>query len=306
MSSQPLVSVIVPFFNAERFLQEAIDSVMAQTYDHWELVLVDDGSTDLSPAIARRYAVAHAGKVRCLTHPGRRNRGACASRNLAVREACGDYVALLDADDMWLPHKLEQQVAILASHPEAAMVYGATQYWQSWAGTIADASRDRVPELGVETNTLMRPPALLKHAAPLGQAITPCPSDLICRRDMIERVGGFEESFRGIYQLYEDQAFLVKVYLHEAVFVAGECWDKYQEHPDSCVSTVKKAGQHHAARRFFLGWLQEYLARQGVEDPEIWEALRRVSWPYRHPILHRLRGRAQYYTKPMRHFLKLE
>jgi glycosyltransferase involved in cell wall biosynthesis len=306
MTSRPLVSVIVPFFNAEKFLEEAVESVLLQTYDRWEVVLVDDGSTDVSPAIARRYAVAHAGKIRYLMHPGRQNRGACASRNLAIRDASGDYIALLDADDVWLPQKLERQVATLASHPEAAMVYGSTQYWRSWDGTVQDGSRDYVPDLRVETNTLMRPPALLKRAAPLGEAITPCPSDLIFRREMVERVGGFEESFRGIYQLCEDQAFLVKVYLHEAVFVAGECWDKYREHPDSCVSTVKKAGQYHAARLFFLNWLQEYLSQQGVQDPEIWEALRRVLWPYRHPILHRLRGRAQYYTKPLRSFLKMD
>lgn len=298
-----MVSVVVPFFNAEAFLTEAVESVFGQTYTTWELLLVDDGSTDASTEMAQRFAERDPGRVRCLTHAGRQNRGVCASRNLAVRHARGDYIALLDADDVWLPQKLTQQVAILGRHPEAAMVYGATQYWRSWSGEGQNFHEDDVPDLGVQTDALMRPPALLKLAAPLGAAITPCPSDLLCRRGMIERVGGFEESFRGVYQLYEDRAFLAKVYLREFVFVAGECWDRYRLHADSCVARVKKAGQQHSARLFFLSWLERYLSDQGVDDPEIGAALRRALWPYRQPFLHRLGRRAQRYALSMRDFL---
>src|SRR5919198_1004258 len=105
----PLVSAIIIFLNAERFIQEAIESVFAQTYDAWELLLVDDGSTDGSTAIARRYAEQHPGKVRYLEHNGHQNRGKSASRNLAIRNCTGEYIAFLDADDVWLPRKLEQQ-----------------------------------------------------------------------------------------------------------------------------------------------------------------------------------------------------
>src|SRR5215211_6343875 len=113
VSTKPLVSVVIPFLNAERFIQEAIESVFAQTYDNWELLLVDDGSNDGSTRIALEYAERNSGRVRYLQHPGHRNRGVSASRNLGISSARGEYIAFLDADDVWLPHKLEQQVEIL-------------------------------------------------------------------------------------------------------------------------------------------------------------------------------------------------
>jgi glycosyltransferase involved in cell wall biosynthesis len=140
VSRKPLVSGIIIFLNAERFIQEAIESVFAQAYAAWELLLVDDGSTDGSTAIARRYAAQHPGRVRYLEHPGHRNHGISASRNLGIRNAKGAYIALLDADDVWLPYKLERQVAILDSQPEASMVYGSTQYWYS-VGTVIGSTR---------------------------------------------------------------------------------------------------------------------------------------------------------------------
>src|SRR5262249_40041371 len=142
MNTEPLVSVIIIFLNAEKFLQEAIESVVAQTYDHWELLLADDGSTDGSTGIARQYADHYPGKVRYLEHAGHQNRGMSASRNLGIRHAVGEYIAFLDADDVWLPHKLEEQVAILNAHPETGMVYGATQVWHSWTGDPKDIPRD--------------------------------------------------------------------------------------------------------------------------------------------------------------------
>src|SRR5206468_2884667 len=84
VSAAPTVSVVVIFLNAERFLDEAIQSVMGQTYPHWELLLVDDGSTDGSSAIARGYTERQPNRVRYLEHPGHRNAGMSASRNLGL------------------------------------------------------------------------------------------------------------------------------------------------------------------------------------------------------------------------------
>src|SRR5215207_11709928 len=110
MTSKLLVSSVMIFLNAEKFIEEAIESVFAQTYDNSELLLVDDGSTDDSTQIALRYAERDPEKVRYLEHPGHRNRGMSASRNLGVSHAEGEYVAFLDADDVWLPYKLQRQV----------------------------------------------------------------------------------------------------------------------------------------------------------------------------------------------------
>lgn len=288
MERKPRVSVVTIFWNAEQFIQEAIGSVFAQTCDDWELLLVDDGSRDGSTAIALRYAEQYPGKIRYVEHAGHQNHGMSASRNLGINHARGEYIALLDADDVWLPRKLQQQVAILDSHPEAGMVYGSSQYWYSWTGNPAALQDDFVPPLGVQPNTLVRPPTLLTLSYPLGKGHAPCPSDLLFRRQMVDRIGGFEETFQGIYQLYEDQAFLAKVYLRAAVFVADACWDRYRQHADSCVSAVTRAGQYHTVRLFFLHWLAEYLSKQGVEDAEVWKALHTALRPYRHPLLHGL------------------
>jgi len=284
MSHNPLVSVIIPFFNAQRFIGEAIDSVFAQSYNNWELILVDDGSTDHSSEIARQRAEGHS-QVTYLDHKDHANRGACASRNLGVRVARGDYIALLDADDVWLPLKLEQQMVILASQPEAGMVYGATQYWYSWTGEPETTERDYVRSLGVPPHQLVKPPTLLTLALE-SKVPTPGPSNILLRRCIVEQVGGFEESFSGIYQLYEDQAFLAKVYLNASVFVSNECWDLYRQHPESCVSIAKASRRKHSVGLFYFKWLEGYLLTRGIDDPGLWKALRRKRFRYQHPILY--------------------
>src|SRR5437867_13258993 len=112
MANPPLVSAIIIFYNTEAFLAEAIESVLAQTCSDWELLLCDDGSTDGSTAIARRFADAHPDKIKYLEHPGSKNRGMSAARNLGLRHARGKFVAWLDSDDVWLPDKLQVQLAL--------------------------------------------------------------------------------------------------------------------------------------------------------------------------------------------------
>jgi len=270
MNSKPLVSVIIIFLNVEKFIQEAIESVFAQTYKNWELLLVDDGSTDGSTQIALRYAERHPGKVRYLEQPGHQNRGMNAARNLGLRYTKGEYIAFLDADDVWLPHKLEQQVAILNSYPEAGMVYGNTQYWYSWTGRSEDVHRDFIPKLGIQTDTLFKPPTLLTLLHPLGKGVPPSVSNIMVRREVVERIGGFEESFKGGYT---DQVFYIKVYLNESVFVASEneYWDRYRQHPDSYLAVMRTTGKFLSVQQKFLNWFEEYLLQQGVEDTEVWK-----------------------------------
>lgn len=285
MSRQPSVSVIIIFLNAERFLPEAVASVFTQTYQAWELLLVDDGSTDLSTDLAQGYTAQHPERVRYLEHAGHENRGMSASRNLGLSQARGEYVAFLDADDVWLERKLERQMAIMDARPGVDMVYGNTQFWRSWTGNPEDRQRDLPRGIGIEPNTLFKPPALLTRCYPLGEAPSPATCSMLMRRKIVEQVGGFEPVFRG---LFEDQAFLAKLYLHAAIFAADECWDKYRLHPDSCVSVAMRDGQHKAARQFFLQWLADYLVAQGIKDDAVWRALRQALWPYRHPVLHGL------------------
>lgn len=103
-----LVSVIMPTYNCGRFIRESIDSVLAQTYTEWELLIVDDGSTDETEQIVFGYTDP---RIRYLHNP--RTVGAALTRNTALREARGSYIAFLDADDVWMPTKLERQIAFM-------------------------------------------------------------------------------------------------------------------------------------------------------------------------------------------------
>lgn len=275
----PRVSVVIIFLNAERFLGEAVDSVLAQTYRAWELLLVDDGSTDASSAIARRYAETHRDRVRYVTHPRQANRGMSASRNLGVRHASGEYVAFLDSDDVWLPTILEEQVAVLDTQPEAAMVYGPLQYWFSWTGDAADRTRDRVERLGVPPEALVRPPRLLPLFLQDRAAV---PSGLLVRREVVLAVGGFEEAFRGEY---EDQVFCAKICTTRAVFASGRTWYRYRQHPGSCVAEGLRSGDTVGARVTFLRWLRRYLVHQRVTDAQVWWALHDQLWRQTRPLL---------------------
>lgn len=301
MKRKPLVSIVIIFLNAEEFIQEAIESVFAQTYDNWELFLVDDGSKYACTEIASRYAKQYPQRVHYLEHDDHRNRGMSASRNLGIANAKGKYIAFLDADDVWLPYKLEQQLVILEGHPEADMVYGPSQWWYSWTGNSEDTQHDFIQKLGVDANILMNPPNLLPLFLQNNETI-PLPSNILVRRKTIKDVNGFEEVFRS---MYEDQAFLAKACLEVTAFIAGEIWVKYRQHPDACCSVAVRSGQHHSARLAFLNWLEEYLLKQEAKDGEVWRVLQKELWPYRHPVLNRLLRRAQHLVKRIKSLLKL-
>jgi glycosyltransferase involved in cell wall biosynthesis len=278
------------FLDAQTFIEEAIESVFAQTYNNWELLLVDDGSSDGSTTIAQRYAQQFNEKVRYLEHPGHKNRGMSASRNVGIRAAQGELIAFLDADDIYLPEKLERQVQILTEHPDVAMVYGPSEHWYSWTGKVADADRDALRKIGVSPNTVIEPP-ILPRLFLENKAQTPGTCSVLVRRSITEHIGGFEERFRG---MFEDQIFFYKILLNSPVYVTNACYDRYRQHSMSHSRIMDKLGEynrrskpnpsHHA----FLIWLDGYIRSQHITDPILIHALRKQLWPYCHPILYRL------------------
>lgn len=107
-----LVSIIVPVYNAEKFIRETMDSVLAQTYPHWELLLVEDGSSDGSVDVIEEYiAEKEESRIRLIRLPS--NQGAARARNKGLEEASGRYIAYLDADDLWIPEKLEHELRFM-------------------------------------------------------------------------------------------------------------------------------------------------------------------------------------------------
>lgn len=281
------VSVVIPFFNAERFLAGAVDGVLAQTYQDWELLLVDDGSSDRSTELARHYAKCLPGRVHHVEHPEHENRGSSAARNLGICHARGAYIALLDADDVWVPTKLEEQVPIMDAHPEVDLVYGTTLVWYSWNEAPQESRRDYVADMGMPLEQVTSGRLLLTRVL-RQEAKSPSMSNLLVRRAVILRAGLFEEQFRG---MHDDQVFLAKLYLRCRVFVSGKCWDKYRKHADSCLAKATALGQGHAARGRYLKWLRVYLAEQGERGGEVWKVVEEQLRPYRLGV--RLRSRAR-------------
>jgi glycosyltransferase involved in cell wall biosynthesis len=279
----PRVSVVVPFLNETDFLAEAIESVRAQTFREWELVLVDDGAPDGSRAVADRFAAAEPDRIRVLA-PDPATTGAAAARNRGVRAARGALVAFLDADDVFLPAKLADGVAALDAHPEAGMLYAPTRWWH------ASRWRDWTERLGVEAERVHAPPTLLVRVLLRQYGDIPCTCGVLIRRTAIEDVGGFEERFA----LYEDQTLWAKLFLATRVYVARACHARYRLHAGSTSARAEDRGEYrprhaHPAEEVFFDWLEDYVGRHGG-DPAVLRALaearaeRRLSALARLPV----------------------
>jgi glycosyltransferase involved in cell wall biosynthesis len=254
----PRVSAIIVVFNGEAYLNEAINSVAAQSREDWELLVVDDGSTDSTQLIVRGVDPSLAGKVRLLTHPDGGNHGISASRNRGIAEARGEYVAFLDADDVWLPAKLAEQVAILDADPDLGMIYGRTLIWHSWERH--PAREDFCYPLGVRPDERYEPPVLLNLLLE-NKVQTPTTCNAMIRRSLFERLGRFEDSFR---LMFEDQTFFAKALAFAPCYVSDNTWAMYRQHSDSCSAVSAKSGHDEAARVAFLKWLYGALTKQGA------------------------------------------
>lgn len=277
--NSPRVSVVLPVFNGAYFLREAVESVLAQDYQDFELLVVDDGSTDASRSIAKDYAARDPGRVRYLEHPGHANRGTTFSRNLALKYARGELVAFIDADDRWRTAKLADQVAILDAVPQVDAIFGAVNYWSSHEG-----GDDLIVPTGHIQDRPTAPPEALLKVYPLGKANSPCPSDLLIRRATVDALGGFEEAFVGRLFLYEDQAFFLKLYLRCTLYFSNKVWLDYRQHGKSCTARGQAEGLGWAARRYCLEWFERHLAGTDQRyNVRIRLALMRALRPYRYP-----------------------
>ncbi len=112
---QPLVSVVIPTYNREKYLQKALSSVLAQTYQCLEIIVIDDGSTDNTGKIVRSFK-------KDIRYIYQENQGVSTARNVGIRNSQGDFIAFLDSDDYWFPEKTELQIALFHKHPEYGMV----------------------------------------------------------------------------------------------------------------------------------------------------------------------------------------
>jgi len=172
------VSVIIPAYNVESYVAAAIESVLEQTFVDLEIIVVDDGSTDKTRAVAGAYAARYE-RIRLISQP---NRGLSAARNTALRASRGEFIALLDGDDLWHPDFLEHQMEVFRQRPTVSIVTGNALCLGSWRdGQPAQPYPDERPE-----PTLM---SLLEDE----QAIFVMS---VFRRKVYETIGGFDECLR--------------------------------------------------------------------------------------------------------------
>ena len=180
-SGPPRISVVIPTRNRAELLPRAVGSVLAQTWTDFELIIVDDHSTDATPAVIAGFAD---GRIRSFRHE--RNSGQSKALNTGIEHARGEYVAFLDDDDEWLPAKLAAQVALLDSaRPEVGLVYCWTRY-----DKLDEASRERI---GTMQLTLRGD--IFEHM--LALHLPASPSSWLVRRSVARSVGGFDE---GLHQ----------------------------------------------------------------------------------------------------------
>ena len=208
------ISVVTPAYNAERYLDGTIRSALGQSLPPLEIIVVDDGSTDGTGEVARGFG----GIVRCIRQE---NAGPAAARNRGVREARGEFVAFLDADDEWLPHHLEEAARVLTAHPELAWL--CTPYEER----AESGKRRRRRYIG----RLLRNNAYIadyfKAQAEYWFAWT---GTMVIRRQAILDAGGFDESLRGP----EDIDLWFRIALrHPQVGYPGRVGAVYRRHPGS-------------------------------------------------------------------------
>src|SRR3989441_12330 len=182
----PRVSVVIPVYNGERYLADAIQSVLDQTYQNFEVIVVDDGSTDESAEVAQRFGEA-------IRYVHQANGGVCKARNTGIAAAQGGYVAFLDQDDLWLPDKLATQVAYLDGHPEVGAVYCQCQVigHAELRSNLYYSEPVKDDVIGI-----MRGPYLLMTSA-------------MFRGDVLRKIGGFDEALIGAG--YEDGDLTIRV-----------------------------------------------------------------------------------------------
>ncbi|MEW6614110.1 MAG: glycosyltransferase [Thermodesulfobacteriota bacterium] len=239
--SMPKVSVIIPTYNRANFLEEAIESVLFQNYKDFELIVVDDGSTDETRNIVRRYTDE-------IVYIYQNKRGVSCARNMGIKNSSGEYIAFLDSDDKWSPDKLAYQMDFFAHNPDALICY--------------------TEEIWFRNNARVNP--MRKHRKYSGmifdKVLPLCiisPSSVMLKRELFfDRIGFFDESLPACedYDMWIKIAASYPIYLIETPLI------------------IKRGGHHDQLSRNFVG-LDRFrikalvnILESGILSPEQYKA----------------------------------
>jgi glycosyltransferase involved in cell wall biosynthesis len=219
------ISVVMCFYNGEDFIREAIDSVLGQTATDWELLLVDDGSTDQSSGIARELARSDP-RARYLRHPGHTNRGLASSRVVGSQAAKGKHLLFLDHDDVLDPDALERLSGVLDAQPHAAAVFAATRFWTF---SPDGASSKEIQTFAPLRSGLVRGRRFLRYLI-MSDRHHPHVCSTMFRRAEYDAA----RDAAGIWEdVYEDTALLMKLLGRADVYVLDEPVSDYRITPKS-------------------------------------------------------------------------
>ena len=241
----PKISAIIPTYNNAEFLQEAIESVLAQTYKDIEIIVVDDGSTDNTEDVVKNYA----GK---LTYIRQENAGPAKARNTGILQAKGEYIAFLDADDSWLPNKTEEQLKVLEDNPNSALVYSKAIFFDSDTGNEVRISPEEVYSGSVFDT-------LLSKTGPIVL------SSVIARSGILYEIGMFEESLFAV----EDIHLWLKIAKTHEITGIDKALVKRRLHS-------KNISLSSNIRNIILDCLDNIVALFPDTDPKIYEPMRKA------------------------------
>jgi len=253
-----IISVVIPAYNAEGVLERTLDSVRSQTFDGYETIVVDDGSTDGTGAVAEAYFSRNRMRARVVRQS---NRGVAAARNAGMRAAAGTHIALLDADDLWYPDKLSAVMMEFDRHPDADLICHDENVTRD--GRVVRTSRRRLPH-GSPYDALLLGGNMLS------------PSATVMRREEALALGGFDE--RADYQTVEDYDFWLRFSRQRKIHLLNRVLGDYVLHDRSASRRIVR---HHVALECMLhSHLKLYrLSHSGLVAG--WRARRRLAQVYR-------------------------
>jgi glycosyltransferase involved in cell wall biosynthesis len=217
----PKVDVVIPAFNAARYLPAALESVEAQTFVDWRIVLVDDGSTDHTPEVVSPFRERLGDRLRYIR---KENAGLPAARNTAVLNSSSEFLALLDADDVWLPGRLETSLRSFDGRPQVGLSYGMIRYIDAEGQVSAwEDRRQKYAEGRIATHIYTRRTNL------------PCPT-VTFRRKCVDDVGLFDETMRAT----EDRDMWLRIALRYEVCFVEQVIAHYRLSPTSMSTDLNR------------------------------------------------------------------
>jgi glycosyltransferase involved in cell wall biosynthesis len=268
--SNALFSVIIPVYNKMTYIRDTFESVLHQKYRSWEIIAIDDGSTDGSRHILEEYRRNYPDRIKVLDHEKKKHEGVVKAMNLGLQVAQGCIISFLDADDKWMPGKLCHDNEIFSKNPNVEAIISHSLYW--WPD---GSERARVDYLGDDLDTPLSPGFMFEKMYngvsrnelphPGGGIEFPVPCGVSIRKSSICSLSPFDPAFR----IGQDVRFLLEMYLKLTVYISSCCLSEYRRTYDSAWSTSMREGSEIIHLNHLSCWIDGIrIGRSISKQPE--------------------------------------